>query len=140
MKTLAFVFFCFFSSVALPDSISSSEETFSLSKKIMNQFAEEKFQLGIDMAKPYWPIEKIEADSLVNKIERQWPSILQGYGSFVGIEFLRSEYKGVFYERYFFLHKFKKGSIHWSFTFYKPEKEWILVALAYDDSDILWTH
>lgn len=139
MKKYYILFLLIFSSPIFADSLKSEKKTLSFSNEMISLLFKEKFQEAFNSAKPYWPIPPVEIDSIVNKINQQWPLVNQRFGKAIGTEFIRKETIGKSFVRYYYLHKFQNHAIYWRIGFYKPSKEWKINSVVFLDSlDILY--
>ena len=120
-------------------AIDSKDGAKALADKMVGHFIKKEFTEGMAVAKPYWPLPKVELDNLIKKIEQQWPIVDQRFGKAVGSELVRTDTIGDSFVRYYYLHKFKNHAIYWKITFYKPEKYWVVNGVSFKDNlDILY--
>lgn len=114
-------------------------ETKSLSHKIMQHFRKAEFVNGLSLAKSYWPLPPVEIDGLANQINTQWSVVEQRFGVPTGIELIREERLADSFVRYYYLLKFENHAIYWKFTYYKPNEEWKINGITFqDDLDFLF--
>lgn len=122
-----------YSIIAWSDGFKSEEETRAFSDAFVEQLVAEHFQQGFDAAKPHWPIPVVEIDSIVNKVNQQWPIVRQRFGDPIGKEFICEKRIGTSFLQYYYLHKFEKHAIYWRIDFYKPIDEWKINSVAFLD-------
>lgn len=139
MKNLIIIVLLVMSGSVFGEGFKSENETRIFSDNLLNQLLEEKFQEAFDSVKPYWPMPEVEIDSIVNKINQQWPIVRQRFGEPVGIEFIKQEQIGKSFLRYYYLHKFENHAIYWRLDYYKSHDEWkINMFLFLDSLDVLY--
>ncbi len=139
MKMIFAAILFFLSASALSADLDSPKEAKATSDKIIGHFVKGEFQKGLDIAKDYWPLPKIEIDGLANQISTQWPMVEQRFGKPTGYEFVKSENLGDSFVRYYYLHKFQNHAIYWQFTFYKPSDKWVFNGVTFLDTlDLLF--
>jgi hypothetical protein len=139
MKTWVFVFALLFSQVITAAPLKDVTETKTLSNTIMQHFLKEEFDKGLNIAKSHWPLPPVEIDGLANQINTQWSVVQQRFGKPTGIELVSEERIGQSFVRYYFLHKFENHAIYWKFTYYKPNNEWKVNGITFqDDLDFLF--
>lgn len=139
MKTWVFIFTLLFSQVITAAPLKDVAETKTLSNTIMQHFLKEEFDKGLNIAKAYWPLPPVEIDSLANQINTQWSVVQQRFGKPTGIELVSEESIGQSFVRYYFLHKFENHAIYWKFTYYRPNNEWKINGITFqDDLDFLF--
>ncbi|GAA0396450.1 hypothetical protein GCM10009133_01920 [Cocleimonas flava] len=137
------VFFLFFlsfaSGVIHAKELKNQIDTKALADKMVGHFIKKEFTEGMAVAKPHWPLPKVELDNLIKTIEKQWPIVDQRFGQAVGLEMVSKEKIGDSFLRYYYLHKFNNHAIYWKITFYKPEKNWVVNGVSFKDNlDILY--
>ena len=139
MKTWIIVIMLIVAQSVSAATLKESQETRTLSNKIMQHFLKEEFTKGLDMAKAYWPLSPVEIDGLANQIKTQWVIVQQRFGKPTGMELIKEEMIGKSFIRFYYLHKFEKHAIYWMFTYYKPKNEWIINSITFkDDLDLLF--
>ncbi|RMI14195.1 MAG: hypothetical protein D6681_05385 [Calditrichaeota bacterium] len=114
-------------------SLEEVSKTKAISDEIMQYFVKEEFVQGFDIAKKYWPLPPVEIEGLINQINTQWAIVRQRFGKSIGMEFIREERIGKSFVRYYYLHKFEKHALCWSFTYYKPGDEWVMNSVNFQD-------
>ena len=134
MKTTIAIVLLFVSSLAVADTIDSTQETRLLADKMISHFVKKEFQRGLALAKPYWPLPEVEIDGLANQIANQWPIVDQRFGQTTGQEFIREERIGKSFVRYYYLHKFENHAIYWQITFFRPLDKWKVNEVTFKDS------
>ena len=133
MKIIGILLF-FISSFAFADTLKTSKDTRALADEMVKVFSKKEFKQGLALAKPYWPLEPVEIDSLANQISTQWPIVDERFGESTGYEFVREERIGNSFIRYYYLHKFQNHAIYWQLTFYKPTNSWLVNSVTFQDS------
>jgi len=134
MKIIASIFLIAISGLSFADTMKSEKDTRKFSDQLTNNIYKEKFQTTFDAAKPHWPIPPVEIDSVVNKINQQWPLVRQRFGNPVGIEFIKKKRIGKSFLRYYYLHKFENHAIYWRIDYYKAKNEWKINTVVFLDS------
>jgi hypothetical protein len=134
MKYLVFLFSVLISFDVFSDGFKTKEETRAFSDALMDHFVRAEFQEGLDSAKEYWPIPKVEIDGLANQIKQQWPIVDQRFGQPIEKEFISEKMIGQSFVRYYYLHKFENHSLYWQIDFYKPKELWKVNSLIYLDN------
>ena len=125
--------------VAHAKNLSAQTDTKALADKMVSHFIKKEFTEGMAVAKPHWPLPKVELDNLIKKIEKQWPIVDKRFGQAVGSELVHEQKIGDSFLRYYYLHKFKNHAIYWKITFYKPEANWVINGVSFKDNlDILY--
>ena len=76
------------------------------------------------------PAQKPQA---VDVLKRQTSSVLPLYGSIVGLEKLREERIGQSIIRLVYVLKLEVAPTIWEFYFYKPDKNWFLANVIFND-------
>jgi len=125
--------------IAHAKNLSTQTDTKALADKMVNHFIKKEFTQGMAVAKPHWPLPKVELDNLIKQIEKQWPIVDKRFGQAVGSELIHDQKIGDSFLRYYYLHKFKNHAIYWKITFYKPEDNWVVNGVSFKDNlDILY--
>ena len=128
-----------YSSFVNAKTLNSVGETQALSEQMMGHYIKKEFKEGMAVAKPHWPLPKVELDNLTKKIEKQWPIVDKRFGNAISFELVETKKIGNSFIRYFFLHKFKNHAIYWRISFYKPEDKWVINGVSFKDNlDILY--
>ena len=134
MKTILVAIVLAFSIPASADTLKDREETLQLSKAAMERFINSDYAGGIELLSAYWPLPMVELEGLLNQINTQWPIVEQRFGEATGWEFVKEEYIGDSFVRYYFLHKFQHHAIYWRLSYYKPRDAWVVNGITYVDS------
>ncbi|GAA6134549.1 hypothetical protein NBRC116188_13380 [Oceaniserpentilla sp. 4NH20-0058] len=138
MKSIG-ILLCLVSTLAFGDTLKAPKDARVLADKMVKSFVKTEFKEGLDLAKPYWPLNQVEVDGLANQISTQWPLVDQRFGKSTGYEFVQEERIGNSFIRYYYVHKFQNHAIYWQLTFYKPEDSWLVNGVTFKDNlDILF--
>lgn len=120
-------------STALAGGFANLVDARNLADQAVALFRQEKIVEGYDTLKPYWPLPGVEIDNLANQTNTQWPMVKQRFGTSIGTEFVSESRAGESLARFVFLQKFQHHALRWVFTFYKPQDQWIINAVSFDD-------
>ena len=131
MNKIIKVIFTYFG-LSFSQGMNNVYDTRKLADSMVELFMKE-FQQAIDLAKPHWPLAKVELDGLVNQITGQWPIVDQRFGDAIGSEYVKSEAIGKSFIQYYYLHKFQNHAIYWKISFYKPKDIWVVNNLLFLD-------
>lgn len=133
MNKIIKVIFLLISASAFSQGMNNVSDTRKLADSMVELFIQKEFQQAIDLAKPHWPLAKVELDVLVNQITGQWPIVDQRFGDAIGSEYVKSEAIGKSFIQYYYLHKFQNHAIYWKISFYKPKDIWVVNNLLFLD-------
>lgn len=134
LKLLTIAIALLLSLPSLASGFKTEKEARSFSDSLIDSFVANKFQEGVDSAKPYWPIPPVEIDGMANQMAQQWPMIANRFGKSLEKEFIKKERIGQSFVRFYYLHKFEKHAIYWQVDFYKPQNEWKINSMRFLDS------
>jgi hypothetical protein len=116
------------------ESFTDLAQARKLSDQAMSLFMDEKFVEGYGVLKPFWPLPPVEIDNLANQTNMQWPMVRQRFGKSVGVEFVRQRQVGDSLAEYVYLQKFQHHALRWVFVFYKPQGDWFINSVSFDDN------
>ncbi len=108
-------------------------QTRQLTERAVALFADEKIDEGYQALKPHWPLPAVEIDNLANQTHNQWPMVRQRFGEPLKMEFVHEARAGESLLRYVYIQKFERHALRWVFTFYKPEGQWLVNSVSFDD-------
>lgn len=104
-----------------------------LTENAMKALEKENHQAGYEILKSYWPMPAAEIDRLADETESQWPTVSQRFGSSLGSQFVKREEVGDSLARFTYLQKFDRHALRWVFVFYKPQGQWLVNTVYFDD-------
>ena len=133
MKNIILFTLLILSNTVTASDFKSEKDTRKFADSFMSYIVKEKINKAFAIAKPNWPIPAVEIDGLVNTIHQQWPVISNRFGKSIESEFIREERIGKSFLRYFYLHKFTNHAIYWRIDFYKPNKNWKINSIVFQD-------
>ncbi len=109
------------------------KEATELCKNFMKNICEEKYDEGFEVIEPYFPSTEETFNSLREQVKKQMPLVKQNFGKNLGSVLVKEEEIKDLFFRFSFVQKFQVSVIRWVFIFYKPEKEWLLNLINYDE-------
>ncbi len=89
---------------------------------------------AVAVLKPYWPIPEEEIDGLAYQSQQQMQAVTKRFGAARGVEYVGEERAGDSFLRHTFIGKFERHAVRYLCLFYKPESEWVVNAVNWDDS------
>ena len=141
LTNMLVLFFFFFSTCALAQELSSTNNTKAIAVKATTLIGENKIKEGIQVLKEFWPIPDAEIENLINQTEMQWSMIEKRFGTSIAVDFVREEKVSDVFIRYLFVQKFENHAIRWVISFYKPKETWKVNKVIWDDQiDSLYTY
>jgi hypothetical protein len=111
--------------------LASLDESQSLATQSTLLLAQEEFEAGFQVLKPYWPLPAAELQLLIRQTTADWPRVRQHYGRTQGITFVGERRLSPTSIRYSYQHRFEKGSGQWQFTFQQYKGTWLLDGVAF---------
>ena len=76
---------------------------------------------------------KEEIDAMRVKSEDQLGMMARRFGNLIGTEFVTTQNAGDSLVRYVYIQKFQKHATRWMIVFYRPEKNWLINVIVWDD-------
>lgn len=113
--------------------IKNKAKTRRYADEIIATVAQGNIRGAFEKAKKHWPLSEKELDNLSQKTVSQLNQIAPRFGDIVGKEFIRKEEVGKSFLRYQYIVKYEKHAVRWNMLFYKPEDEWFLNRINWDD-------
>ena len=113
--------------------LSDKMDCLELSDKFMKEILQEKFTEGFELIEPYFPISAREFQNLIDQTEVQLRGSAPNFGTMIDYEFVREETVNEFLVRYVFVIKHQYTLTRWLFVYYRPDDQWLLNSLNWDD-------
>nr|AIF06767.1 hypothetical protein [uncultured marine group II/III euryarchaeote KM3_195_B08] len=113
--------------------VKGKKEAKELCEEFMKNICEEKYDEGFGVIEPYFPSTEKVFTNLREQIKQQMPMVKQNFGKCLGPVLVKEEEIKDLFFRFSFVQKFQVSIIRWVFIFYKPEKEWLLNLINYDE-------
>jgi len=104
-----------------------------LTDQVMVLLAANKVSAGFDLLKPHWLLSEKEFTDMAAKTEQLLSQISTRFGAMLGMEFVTSQHAGKSLLRHIYMQKFAKHVLRWQFTFYKPQGQWFLSSVRFDE-------
>ncbi len=134
MKSSIFVFFILLSSLALAEPIKSTDETRNICEKAASSFGKGDVEKAFNVLEPYWPLPKEEIKNLAYTTKSQLQMVSSRFGKHIGHDYITSSKAGNSFIQHTFIAKFERHAVRYICVFYKPEDDWIVNAIYWDDN------
>ena len=116
-----------------PD-IENEEGIKKLCENFLDKINEEKYYEAYEMIKPYFPISEKDYGKILEETAKQLPKVKTKFGKTIGYSLAKKQENGKIFIKYTYIQKYEISVIRWSFTFYKPKKNWIINDLTFDEN------
>lgn len=113
--------------------LKSESDLRAVADKFMEQVAEAKYKAAFYGVKKHWPMPTEEIDNLAFQTKQQLEMAGTRFGKLIGYEFVEEKSIGESYIRYVYLQKFQNHATRWQIVFYRPETEWKVNVIVWDD-------
>jgi len=122
------------------EELKTKQQLIDLSDKFMSIIDDGDIEKALEFVTPYWPIPKHEIDGMAYKMNSQMPKIKERFGdSIETIHIKNMIISDSFYKR-IYLQKFTNHALVWYISFYRPDDNWRINTLTFDDRiDRLYT-
>lgn len=132
---IIFVAFTFLSSTGANgvEYLSDELACVKLSGQFMKSIVEGDVDKAFSSVDPYFPISQPEFDNLVHQTRAQLQGSQPNFGSMLGYKFVGEKTVEDFLLRFTFVIKHELTVTIWRFLYYKPEDQWILNSLNWND-------
>jgi len=117
-------------------SLANITDARALADSTMALVVAEKIDDAFALLKPHWPLPGNEIDTLVLKTIQQRNVMEPRFGKSLGYVFVREDRIADVAVRYTYLEKRERTALRWRFDFYKPDNEWVLNTIKWDDNFI----
>lgn len=104
-----------------------------LSAEAMKDATAGQYRAAFNRFRAYWPLPEVEIDQAIERIEKGMTKITSRFGKSLGFAFAGRQTSGDFLVRYIYVQKFQNGLVRWSFTYYRPDKHWLVLGVSFDD-------
>ena len=111
----------------------SVEASQALSALAIKDAAAGKYRAAFNRFRAYWPLPEVEIDQAISRIEQGMVKITNRFGKSLGFVFVSRQSSGDFLIRFIYAQKFQNGLVRWSFTYYRPDKHWVVLGVSFDD-------
>ena len=85
----------------------------------------------------HWPLPSDELDALAIQSKTKLGLVSARFGSYVGLEHIRSQAAGESFSRHLFAIKYERHALRFSCAFYRPHDKWLINNVKWDDSAVL---
>lgn len=121
------------SQASLADTFPSVPAARAFTDKVLAKVGAGEIEAGVKMVKPYTIIPAAEFDAMVGQISLQLPAIAQRFGKPVGSEFVSETKVGESFVRLFYLSKYERHAMRWTFYLYNTPQGWVINTFNFDD-------
>jgi len=119
--------------VAFRKDLKSEKDLKRICKLFLDDIIVEKYEGAFEIIKPYFPVPAQMFKDIMEKSSQQLPTVKNKLGNSLGYGLVKEQKVGGLFIRYIYVQKFELSILRWQFTFYKPDKEWIISGLTFDD-------
>jgi len=113
--------------------LKTEEDTLRTCQASADLFSRKQYAEAFDLWAPHWQFPKQELKSLAAKTISIMGQAGSRFGKPVGAEFLYTESKGESLQRHMFLIKHEKHALRFSCLVYKPDDQWFVNSVKWDD-------
>ncbi len=113
--------------------LTSDMDTKLLVQKSAEAFGKGDYEKAINVLREYWPLPAAEVDNLIYQTKSQLELLKNRFGKKVGHDFVKTEKIGDSFIKHIYIAKFEHHALRLSYVFYKPENEWKVNSLHWDD-------
>lgn len=137
MKKITFILGLLIASNSLAKGLDTPEQTKELCSLAAAQFGAGKIPESFNTLRDYWPLPEAELNNLSYQTTSQLEMVKGRFGNFLGSDFVRTKTAGLSFIQHTYVIKFQKHAARYMCVFYKPEKQWVINSIIWDDSTTL---
>jgi hypothetical protein len=95
----------------------------------------------IDSLRPIWNKPEAEINTITEQVKKQRVEAHKRFGKTLGVQFVDTKNVEDILIKIYYIEKFEKAAMRWTFNFYKPEERWVLSSFVWDqNTDILFNN
>jgi hypothetical protein len=117
--------------------MASAADTKGLCGAAAEKFGKGDIQRAFADMGPHWPLAREEIDALATESRKQMGMVGTRFGTYVGVEHIRTSQAGDSFLRQLFAIKFENHALRFSCAFYKPRDRWLVNTINWDDKPFL---
>ena len=131
--TVAFCVACLWALPATAQTLDTLDDVREITRQAMENVIAGDYGEVFAVMAPYWPLPENELAMLSMQTLTQRNLVGQRFGDTLGIALAGETMAGDSIFRRTYIEKLEVLIIRWVFTFYKPEDEWLVNAIFWDD-------
>ena len=116
------------------DPLRSPREVREIADEAMRQIEKKDLKKFFGVLAPYFAIPKTELEEFILTYQNKMRLVENRYGKTIRIQFVKDELTADTVYRVIYFQILEKTFIAWRFIFYKPEDEWIVNTVTFDDN------
>ena len=121
-----------FSTAVQAETITHAYDTKKLCVQSATYFAKADVKQFYETLMPHWRLSIDEIKNVVHQNNTLFKMHGERYGSYLGIDYMETDFAGTSIIEHTFFIKFDKKAVRYQCVFYKPKDHWIV-------NDIFWT-
>ena len=118
-------------------TIDSVDETRALCEQAAQSFSEGDYEATFNVLRPFWPLPTQEIDNLTYQTASQAQILAGRFGEPVGTDYASTSTAGDSFVRHIYLVKFERHAVRFICVFYKPDENWLVNQINWDDQTAL---
>lgn len=115
------------------EPITNIEGTKQLCQKAADAFGAGNPKESFQILKAHWPLPSEEIDNMAYQTETQLKMLSARFGKSLGSDFVNTKIAGSSFVQHTYIGKFEKHAVRYVCVFYKPENEWVVNVVYWDD-------
>lgn len=115
-------------------ALKTEQECKSFAKEVMSLVGKENYEQAFDILGQHWPLPEEELANFARLTQSQMEGVSERFGKVLGSELVREDKIGESFIRYIFIQKCENHATRWMIVFYRPQEEWVVNSVKWDDS------